>query len=181
MLLSESGQSMLIEDNFLLEKSMSLQNVDQLDFYLTLGDMSETKAQQLDEYGFVRYFCANGDNSKDSIEEVDTSKIYFAGDFTFRYLPFDDKILGAYISFDQHDIFVVADINLNYNNLDQYKQTIKLYSPDMVFVGENTALADESFLTVSSCRGESVTFDFPSQGNMAFLWSTEKLTVRRID
>ena len=51
----------------------------------------------------------------------------------------------------------------------------------MVFVGENTALADESFLTVSSCRGESVTFDFPSQGNMAFLWSTEKLTVRRID
>ena len=181
MLLSESGQSMLIEDNFLLEKSMSLQNVDQLDFYLTLGDMSETKAQQLDEYGFLRYFCANGDNSKDSIEEVDTSKIYFAGDFTFRYLPFDDKILGAYISFDQHDIFVVADINLNYNNLDQYKQTIKLYSPDMVFVGENTALADESFLTVSSCRGESVTFDFPSQGNMAFLWSTEKLTVRRID
>ena len=70
---------------------------------------------------------------------------------------------------------------MNYNNLDQYKQTIKLYSPDMVFVGENTALTDESFLTVSSCRGENISFDFPSQGNMAFLWSTEKLTVRRID
>ena len=179
LLTNKNGQSIVVGDNYLLSRAMSNYHLDKIDAYLTFESLNENDVSELKEYGFSYFISTEGDTFQDQIMIVQPNSVMQLGDFDFTYLMIDNDMFGLLITFDQTTVFVASDENFDYNSVDSCSLLSSL-NVDIAFVGGNYNLASENYLTVSSGKNSSTTFNFISDGNMLFSLGNG-ITTRSID
>ena len=177
ILTNSSNQSFLIGDNYILNRYMNNYKVKDIDFYLTIDDLSYQDYEQLKEYNIDKYYCLKGDNSIEQIDEIQTNVDMVAGEFIFEIVENEDKIMGIIINFDSLTIFIANQTKLDYNNY--YQNLFQEISPDLIFVGENYNIGN-GYTVVSSKNEENTTYSFENDGNICLSYS-DKWSLRRLD
>ena len=180
MLLSSGGQKLMIGENYLAPRFMAKHDIDKLDYYLSFDPLYAEDTSELEEYGFTYYCTPLGDTGKDDIVTIIPGVTMQAGDFSFTYLAFEDELLGIYLSFDATSLFVASETEIDYNILVAYQSLLEELKPDIVFLGDKTELAGDSFISVSSVIGET-SYNYIDDGNLLFLKSDNGYSVRRLD
>lgn len=182
LLVNSSGQTMLVGDNFIVKRCMKQYNIDKLDYFVALDDLAAEDVHDLEDYGFSYYICIEGDNAKEEITIVSPSQTIVAGDFVLNYIVYQDKLLGVNINFDDVDVFVANDVDLNYNITSGYQYFFSIYSPDIVFASDNYQLAElGDFICVSSKNNDMTDYNYSLDGNLLFDFKDYGFKVRRID
>ena len=99
-----------------------------------------------------------------------------------NYIVYQDKLLGVNINFDDVDVFVANDVDLNYNITSVYQYFFSIYSPDIVFASDNYQLAElGDFICVSSKNNDMTDYNYSLDGNLLFDFKDYGFKVRRID
>ena len=180
LLVSQSGQSMLVGNNYILSRFTNNYNLDKINIYLSFEDLTEDDVEELEEFGFSYYVSTSGDRFQDEIRVVDTDSTIEAGDFNFCYVSVDGKVFGVVITFDQTSVFVASGEEIDYNNIELYQDCLDRLEIDIAFLGENYSLADDNFVSVGFSKNSQTSYNFSDDGNLLFDIDGS-VVVRRID
>lgn len=181
ILKNSDGQTMLIGDNYLVERYFNNENILGIDIYLSLGSITTYNASDLAKYTPQMFLCTQGEECQDNIIICQTNTQILAGNFEIVFFEANSKLVGANISYDGYNIFVASSENLDYNDKELFS-LVGSFMPDIVFLGEDYYLAENSnYFSVSSNKNDITTLNFYDYGNFNIEFINGKFITRGLD
>ena len=180
LLVSKSGQTMVVGDNYLLSRVTGKYNLNRLDIYVTFDSLNEDDVDRLEEYGFSHYICTEGEEYQEGIFVARPFQLLQAGDFYLSYLSLDGNVIGLLITFDQTSVFVASEDKIDYNNIEIYQNYLNSLNIDIAFLGDDYSLANSNFLSVGANQNSVTNYNFAKDGNLRFDLG-DNISVRRLD
>lgn len=181
ILKNSDGQTMLIGDNYLVERYLNGENLDNIDIYLSLGSITTYNSSELSQYKPQVFLCTEGEECQDNIIICQTNLQIEAGNFEVVFFEANSKLIGANISYDGYSIFVACSDNLDYNDRELFS-LVGAFNPDMVFLGEDYYLAENAnYYSVSSNKNDITTLNFYDNGNFNIEFKDGQFITRGLD
>lgn len=175
---NSSGQRLLVGDNSLVEKYAKNKNIDNIDYYLSMDNLSARLIRKIEEYNVKSYLCFNGDTSFDEVSLLETDVNYIINGYIVKFHSYNGLVMGVSIYFESARIFIACQGREGYNSY--YQQLFADSPPALLFAGRNYQIA-EGFVSVSSVKNDVSTLNFDDEGNMIFIFKDFQISKGGLD
>lgn len=163
------GRRLVVGESYMLSRYLSAYSLDYVDGFVALDYLGNEDMEEMIDEG-IQTFMGNAENENNpnfvTLEE-DTAHSF--GGYKIKFVTGG----GVQITFDEIDIFVATNDEIDYNNL-----VLEDFSPDIVFSKSGSGECDYICATQLAGDGD---YNLSKNGNMKFVFNGEKIIMRGID
>ena len=162
---------MVIGDCYLLDEFREKFNAS-YNVFVANGEITSLRYDALQEEN-IGTFISHQEGAYSENYILEANKDYMLGSFKLIYLSSGDDIAGVRVEFDDLEIFIASEKEIDYNEFEKFNNIL-----DFDFVFANYPLKEGKYIHVASKFVEGCDYSFNAIGNMGF---DREGNLRRLD
>ena len=167
------GQRLVVGESYLLSRYLSSYDINVVDGFISTQYLGDEDMEELMEAGVQTFIGNDNGETNPNIITLQNDTFYSLGEYKIKFVSGGGKTAGVLITFDQNDIFVATDDEIDYNILSS-----KEIKPDIVFAKSGSG--EHNFICATQIESES-NYNISQYGNMKFILGDDKIIMRGID
>ena len=171
ILKNSAGQTMVIGDCYLLDEFREKFNAS-YNVFVANGEITSLRYDALQEEN-IGTFISHQEGAYSENYILEANKDYMLGSFKLIYLSSGDDIAGVRVEFDDLEIFIASEKEIDYNEFEKFNNIL-----DFDFVFANYPLKEGKYIHVARKFVEGCDYSFNAIGNMGF---DREGNLRRLD